>query len=146
MFNDSRHLRHRVIAQQLQYAYEMTHTTANSVTLFKATAKFDKAFRKLPVAIHVRVIKCSRTACECDQIMQRIKDFRAFFVVSHMRGDQFFIVDHFHMIDKSFDRHGLECHLSWHAVTDFVKPNHLVFIDRHRTSHTGFEGVSRQCC
>ena len=61
-----------------------------------------------------------------------------------MRGDQFFIVNDFHMIDESFDGHGLERHLSRHAVADPVKANHLVFVDRHRAPHAGFEGVTRQ--
>ena len=133
-----------MVAQQLQHANEMTHATANSVTLFEPAAKLGEAFRKLPVSIHVRVIQGSRAACECDQIMQWIKDFRAICVTSHMCGDQLVILNHFHMIDESLDHDGLECHLPWHAVADFVEAHHLIFIDRHRFSHTGFEGVPWQ--
>ena len=133
-----------MVAQQLEHTRVMTHATASPVTLFKATAKLGEAFRKHPIAIHIRVIQGSRAACECDQIMPRIKDFCTVCVTSHMRSDQFFIVDHFHMIDESLDCHDLERHLSRHAVADIVKANHLVFIDRHRAPHAGFEGVTRQ--
>ncbi len=124
----------------------MTHATANSVTLFQATAKLRKAFRKLPIAINVRVIQCSRPTYECRQIVQRIKDFRAVHVTANMRGNQFVILNHFHTIDESLDGHGLECHLSRHAVTDVVEPHHLVLIDHRRLSHAGFESMTRQCC
>lgn len=73
--------------------------------------------------------------------MQWIKGFPAILVTAHMCGDQFFIVNHFHMIDESLDRDDLKCHLSWHAVANIVKADHLIFIDRHRFSHTGFESV-----
>ena len=133
-----------MIAQQLQHANIMANAGANSVTLFEAAAKLGEAFRKLPVAIDIRVIDRSGATSECRQIMHRIKDFSAIFVVPHMRRDQFFIVNHFHMIDDSFDRHGLESHLSRHAVADFVEAYHLIFINRYRASHAGFEGVSWQ--
>ena len=135
-----------MVAQQLQHANIMPHAAANSVTLFKTTAKFGKAFRKLPIAIHIRVIECSRTSRECRQIMQRIKDFAAFFVVSSMRGDDLVVVNDFHMIDESLDGHGLESHLSRHAVAHVIEANHLVFIDGHRSPHTRFEGVTWQRC
>jgi len=133
-----------MVAQQLQHANEMTYATTNAVTLFEATAKLREAFRKLPVSIHIRVIHGSRAACECDQIVQWIKDFRAICVTSSMRGNQRVILNHFHMIDESLDRNGLECHLLRDAVADFVEADHLIFIDRHRFSHTGFEGVPWQ--
>ena len=134
-----------MVAQQLEHAHEMTHATASSVTLFEPTAKLGEAFRKLPVAIHVRVVQGSRAACECDQIVQWIKDFRAICVTSHMCGDQLVVLNHFHMIDESLDSDGLECHLPRHAVADVVKAYHLILIDRYRVPHAGFEGVLRQC-
>ena len=64
-----------MVAQQLEHAHVMTHATASPVMLFEATAEMGEAFRKHPIAIHIRVIQCSRAACECDQIMPRIEDF-----------------------------------------------------------------------
>ena len=135
-----------MVAQQLQHADEMTHATATSMALLKAAAKIRKAFRKLPISINVRVIQCSRPTCQCLQVMQRIKDFRSVCVTANMPGNQFVILNHLDMVDESFDRHGLECHLSRHAVTDVVESHHLVLIDHRRLSHAGFEGVTWQRC
>ena len=135
-----------MIPQQLQHADKMTHATATSVALLKAAAKLRKAFRKLPIPVNIRVIQCSRTTCQCLQVVQRIEDFRAIHVTANMRGNQLVVLNHLNVVDKSLDRHHLECHLSRHAVTDVVESHHLVLIDDRRLSHAGFERMTWQRC
>lgn len=139
MFNGGGNQKHRMVPEQLQHTNKMTHAAANSMALLEAAAKLRKAFRQLPAAVNVRVIQCSRPPRESRQIVPWIKDFRSVHVTANMPRNQFVILNHLHMIDESPNRHGLECHLSRHAVTDVVKPHHLVLIDRRRLSHTGFE-------
>ena len=130
----------------MQYADEVPHTAAETVSFFEPGAKQSKRFGKLPVTQNSRMIQGTRSMAECDQIVPGVENFLIFPIAAGMSCHNRVLMDNLHSIDEAFDRDRLECHVPRYAVSDIVEPDHLVLINHRGLTHTRLERMPRQRC
>ena len=105
MFDSRLHSLQRMRRQHLQDSHVLPHAGASPVPFFQSLSQLQKYSRKLPVAVHVRVIQRRGTTLQSRQIVQRIEHLIAAFIASRMRRHDRVLMDDLHAIDVRFHRH-----------------------------------------
>jgi hypothetical protein len=105
LFDSRLHSLHRMRRQQLQDTHVLSHTGVSPKPIFQSLPQLQKYSRKLPIAVHVRVIQRRGTTLQSRQIVQRIEHLIAAFIASRMRRHDRVLMDDLHAIDVRFHRH-----------------------------------------
>lgn len=126
------HAGERMLAEQLQHAYEVTRSGEPAVACFQMLAEPGEVCRKFPVAVDIGVIQAGRLISEHCQVMQRIKDLFPTVIRPLMLGDWLSRGHDHDPIDVRFDRHRGEGITPRHAITVLLPDDRLILVDLAR--------------
>ena len=135
------HTRQWMRRQQLQHTDKLPYAGPRPVTFFQTLPELQEYGRKLPVAVHIRVIKRGRATLQSRQIVQGIKHLVAGLITAFVCGHDGVLMHDLHTIDVAFHRYRLEGTWSRHAVAHLVETGELILVDFRLLTNAGVEAV-----